>query len=377
MAMTETLQDKSAGKSALQRLDAWFGGPASLLAEWLSFRRKTRFVPARCDENGVLHLNEGAALAQRVETGRDVAPAQLSAVKKLLDGRAVSVRLPEAFAMRRSLILPVEAGAHLDGIVAARLAALSPLPVDMVLAGQAIAAPSAENGQMRVDVAIVPRAKVLPLETLFAACGVAEKRFTVDNGATADRLIVLRAGTAEPKRARPATGFKRLLQALTGLSVAAGIAALAGGPYVMAGQKLEADALQLRIDAARAAITAAIDGTIAKGGAEERALLLKGEAQSLALSLEDLALALPDGAHALEITFQNGQLTLSGRGDNVPAIVTALEQSGRFAQTAILGQARDPENPSITTFSMVTRPLALSNGSTLQAVSDAPTGAAP
>ncbi|MFT7576154.1 MAG: general secretion pathway protein L [Alphaproteobacteria bacterium] len=59
---------------------------------------------------------------------------------------------------------------------------------------------------------------------------------------------------------------------------------------------------------------------------------------SMSLSLLDaLSAALPDQAHLSNLSTKNGTLTISGRADDAAALISSLEQSGRFKSVRFVG----------------------------------------
>jgi general secretion pathway protein L len=353
-----------------QRLDDWFDGPASWLAERAGARRSVRPLAARLHADGTLHLTATRGSAAMIIPKADNAPQPVvAAARKRIEGRTVSLALPDDAIIRRTLTLPAEAAEHLQGIIAARLAALSPLPAESVDTGHRVLS-TAQDGKIEVEVLIAPKARTAEAMTVLTRLGASALLLT---GGERDVVLSSPGATAQPRQ----TGRKAIkfgLKVTTLLSVLALGAVVAGGPAVMASLELEGESFALRAEAAKAKIAALAGRTKALGTNEEQALALKDQAVSLALALDDLAAAMPDTAHALEVAFANGVFTISGRASDVPQLVTALEESGRFSQTALLGQSSDEEEGETgqTAFSLATRPSALSG--VMQQAARAPTG---
>ncbi|MCU0830234.1 MAG: PilN domain-containing protein [Rhizobiaceae bacterium] len=357
-----------------QRLDDWFDGPAGWLAERLAVRRAPRLMPAQLHEDGTLHLGAGRGGGAMVVPKAETAPqALLNAARKRIEGRSVSLALPDNALIRRTLTLPAEAAEHLGGIVAARLAALSPFPADAVHAGHRIIA-AARDGKIEVEVLIAPKAASADAASVFSRLGASAVRLT----GGAEAVVLSAPGAVEKPREAGRKAIKLSLKVVTllcGISLAT---LLAGAPYVMSALELESQSFALRTEAAKAKIAALAGRTEALGSAEEQALAIKDNAISIALALDDLARAMPDSAHAMEIAFADGVFTISGRASDVPELVTALEESGRFTATALLGQSADEDETGVggpVEFQLTTRPLALAGGAA-SATADSPDGGA-
>src|SRR5690606_31576326 len=135
---------------------------------------------------------------------------------------AVSVVVPASWVIERRIELPLEAAGHVDGVVATRLAALSPLPPPDTLSGHRILDVDRASGRMPVAVAILPRSRLRPVLDLVAATEARDVGVQAPLGEEFITLMPRRAGTA----GRHAVG-KRLLAGLIVLAAVAAVAALA------------------------------------------------------------------------------------------------------------------------------------------------------
>ena len=76
----------------------------------------------------------------------------------------------------------------------------------------------------------------------------------------------------------------------------------------------------------------------------------------------NLASALPRHSFATEITYADGRLRLGGRTMDLPDALTALESSGRFADSRPVGALTREEGGVFGDFVLETRPLIRTGG---------------
>ena len=79
-------------------------------------------------------------------------------------------------------------------------------------------------------------------------------------------------------------------------------------------------------------------------------------------ALDDLAAALPLHAYATEIVLADGLLRVAGRTSDLPDVLTALESSGRFAGSRLIGTAQLSADGVSSDFVVETRPLIRTGG---------------
>lgn len=350
-------------RTAWQVLDNWLDGPASLIAERWQAGRRSPEVQARIAEDGSALALRLAGKGGSGETSMPLQPAdglraQAEALSSLIGGQHVVLVAPRAWVIERRIDLPQEAGDHLDGIVAARTASLSPLPVQDMLFGHAMAGTDGATRRIRVDIALLPKARVAQVIDLIETAGARHTEVVaqLQQGA---RIVLY------PRRAGRAAMLGRIKKILgLVLAAAAGVALVATGATVAhgmyrSGQRAE---LETRAAAARATISELMAPQTAGTAPEQAAIDIKNEAISALGALDDLAAALPVHSFATEIALADGRLRLAGRTFDLPDVLTALESSGRFADSALVGPAVRGEDERTSLFTLETRPLIRSGG---------------
>ena len=343
-----------------RRFDGWIDGPAALAVELTRAGRRGQAVAVTFADDGGVSIGDGQRKSQPVilstRSGGLETPAAIAAA---VEGKAVTISVPNAWIIRRSLELPLEAAVHVDGIVASRLSALSPIPPADVLFGHHVTEIDRAARKLHVEVLILPRARIAKMLEWVVA-GKAREVEIVAPG-LADRPVTLmpkRMGSAGRNRAA-----KIALSSVIALSVLVGLAGLLTRPIVSFDLDTRRARLEARAEIARRAIS---DATQPATGAatlpEQAALGMKNDSVSALGALDDLAAALPLHAYASEIVLDGDVLRVSGRTSDLPDVLTSLESSGRFAGTRQIGAATRIENGPLSEFVVETRPLIRTGG---------------
>lgn len=344
-------------------IDEWVDGPASLIGErWGTMRPGARIPVSVSPDGKTLTLKAGRrGPVQEFPLSVDPADASGRALRGAVSGRGISLTVPTAWVIARAVEFPLEAAAHLGGIVASRVSSLSPVPAADTIHGHRVSRVDREARRMHVDIAILPRARVRDVLSVLEKAGAREVTIEAPRGE--GETIRL-----DPRRARAAGGPHRLryaLLALLGILVAGAVIAFAAGMVVSADQAQRRVALEARAEAARLAIVNASTPEAADTAPKQAALDVKNRAVSLVGALEDLASALPRHSFATEITFAEGRLRLGGRTMDLPDALTALESSGRFVDSRPVGALTREEGGVFGDFVLETRPL-IRTGGTLE-----------
>ncbi len=239
------------------------------------------------------------------------------------------------------------------------MGALSPLPASDIHFGHRVLSIDRDARQITLAVAIVPKARVAGA---LAFLTQAEARQVVISAPFPDGDDVevltqrqLLAGT----RGR----IKLLLTIVLGLSLVAAVTALTARPMIQDSYAARRDAVEARAETARQAIATAANSQKPETAPEQDALNIKDGAISALSALDDLAVSLPMHSHAVEISLADGRIRLSGRTMDVPEVLTALESSGRFEDSKLVGSALRGEDGLTSEFEVDTRPLIGSEGS--------------
>ncbi len=347
-----------AAADTIRKFDAWLDGPASLVGDAVRALNPGKRLTLKLAPDG-----RSAEIVQAQAARETVLSVPLSEkddaetharFAAMARDCAVSVVAPADWIIERRIELPLEAAGHVDGVVATRLSALSPLPPSETLSGHRVLDADRASGKMIVAVAILPKARIRPVLDLIAGTEAREIDVQAPLGDEIITLMPRRAGSA----GRHGTS-KRLLAALLVLTAIIAIAALATRPVLglsLAGQRA---GLERRADAARAAIAEAVSPATMP---EEAALQIKNDAVSTLGALDDLAAALPMHAHATEIVFADGLLRIAGRTSDLPDVLTSLESSGRFSGSRLIGTAQLSADGISSDFVVETRPLIRTGG---------------
>ncbi len=340
--------------------DRWLDGPATYLAEAFARRRAGRAAVARpADDGSALRL---VAAEKDGQTVLDIPlPGPLSQelsarLRPIAPTRSLSIAVPRSWVIERRMELPAEAAGHIDGIVATRLASLSPLPPRDVMSGHR--AMPGEAGRIAVLVALVPRSRVAPI--LEAVSGLGWRSVTLEAALADGGTLTLHSGGNGA--ARSARRVKLAMNAVLGAVVALALAALIADPFVRRAQDDERFDLTQRADRAREVIAGASAPERAATAPEQTALDAKNAAVTVLGALDDLAQAMPDNSYASEVSFADGRFRLIGRTADVPGVLAALETSGRFRDSRLVGTALRDEDGTNSGFELETRPLIRTGG---------------
>ncbi|WP_343313455.1 PilN domain-containing protein [Brucella sp. BE17] len=346
--------------AAIRGLDDWIAGPASLLDELVRVKSGSRVIGTVADDGSAIEIQPAsgrkpsALLSMPISHDAQPSAALLSAV----NGKTIHLGIPSSWVIARRIELPMEAASHLDGIVASRMGALSPLPVSDIYFGHKVIDIDREARQVMVAIAIVPRSRVAAalaclnvtvarqvlISAPFPKCGeVAVSTYRQQGTGTRDRIKFLLAG-------------------ILGISLVTAITALAVRPMIEGSYAKRRAAVEVRAEQARQAIALAAAPFKAETAPEQTALNFKEDAVSALAALDALAEALPMHSYATEVSFANGRMRLSGRTLDVPEVLTALESSGRFEGSRLVGPALRGEDGVTSEFDVDTQPLIRSGG---------------
>lgn len=347
--------------AAIRGMDDWITGPASLLDELARFKSGSRVVARIADDLSALEIEPANGRKRSAPLSFPISPDMQAtpALRAAVTGKTVYLEIPAAWVIERRIELPLEAASHVDGIVASRIGALSPLPASDIYFGYKVRGVSRETRQLTVAVAIVQKSRVAAALTCL---NLAETRQVVISAPSPDGDAV-EVLTQRQRTAGARTRLKFVLAGVIGASMAAAVTALAVRPIIQASYAERRAAVDLRAEKARQVIAQAAAPDKADTPPEQEALNIKDDAISALGALDDLAGALPKHSYAVEISFADGRMRLSGRTMDVPEVLTALESSGRFEDSKLVGPALRVEDSVTSEFEVDTRPLIRTGGS--------------
>lgn len=275
-----------------------------------------RFAVLEPSDNGWLVFQaQGAALFPRGESNGGVELSDLADRLRRVEGPVVLV-LPRELTMRPTLTLPATAERSLDQVLDVEIERLTPFKSSDVAVAREIR--PAPDGQIRVDLTIVPHARI---EALTGPLGEA--------GIRVDHVI---ADRARIERARslgltgPGVGTARRPVAWIPALVTVGliIAALAS-PFIAQEQRLRdrrAEIERLAPDlAATRALARKVEAAEAREQARREFMQSRG---SMTVLLEKVSRTLPDHTWLVSLQASDGRLVLEGRSSEATSLVTLL-----------------------------------------------------
>ncbi|MGK9055560.1 PilN domain-containing protein [Neorhizobium petrolearium] len=346
--------------AAIRGMDDWISGPASLLDELARVKSGSRVVARIADDLSALEIEPANSRKRSAPLSFPISPDMQApaGLRTVVNGKTVYLEIPATWIIARRIELPLEAASHVEGIVTSRIGVLSPLPASEIYFGYKVRGVSRETRQLTVAVAIVQRLRVAAALTCL---NLAEARQVVISALCreGDAVEVL---TQRQRTAGARTRIKFVLAGILGASLVAAVTALAVRPIIQATYGERRTAVDIRAEKARQIIAQAAPDK-ADTAPEQEALNIKDDAISALGALDDLAGALPKHSYAVEVSFANGRMRLSGRTMDVPEVLTALESSGRFEDSKLVGPALRVEDSVTSEFEVDTRPLIRTGGS--------------
>jgi len=346
--------------AAIRGMDDWLAGPASLLDELARVKSGSLVIGSVADDGNVLEIKPASgrkpSAPLSMPISEDAQPP--AALRSAVNGKTVQLGVPASWVIARRVELPMEAAGHLEGIIASRMGVLSPLPVSDIYFGHKVLEIDREARQMTVAVAIIPRSRaaaaLVCLNVIDARQVLISAPFPEGGDVTVSTYRQHGAGTRDR--------MKFLLAGVLGISLFAVITTLAVRPLIKDSYAERRAAVEFRAEKARQAIALAAAPFKAETAPEQTALNIKEDAVSALAALDDLAQALPMHSYATEVSFADGRMRLSGRTADVPEVLTALESSGRFRDSKLVGPALRGEDGVTLEFEVDTRPLIRTGG---------------
>lgn len=242
---------------------------------------------------------------------------------KILAGSRVHVVLARTRFVLRPLELPRAAGPFLEGVVRAQIDRLSPWNASAALFGWS-APVEVGSDRIALTVAATARAQVDRIAQALIANGSASVEMSTRVGDQEQPVILARRTSDE-------TGARRLRRvliaglALSGLAFATSFIAWI---TIGAGYDTRLSDLQKQVAERRAKLLGQ------RGSKVEQALRelesRKRKEPSAVLVIEALSKALPDDAYLTDLRIEGGKVQIVGFANDAPALISLIEQSGRF-----------------------------------------------
>jgi general secretion pathway protein L len=265
--------------------------------------------------------------------------------------RATVLRLAPEEVMQTAVTLPAGVRDVLDRVIRNQLERLTPFTTDQALVAYTVAATEPAPGQIGVDLWVTGRERVEGLLRLLSEAGIDVGR--VDSGTGTDSgpgyNLISRDDEERRRRERRWAGGIKAVAVLALL-----MAAAAGGTWGYLHTQREAQ--RAAIAARLAEASALANPQDAESRRQRQAVVdARRNAQPMVVMLEALSRALPDTAYLERLEARDGGVTISGKAEDVPALIGPLEAVGAFDQVQFAAATTRREGESIDTFSISAR----------------------
>ncbi|MDX2159243.1 MAG: PilN domain-containing protein [Hyphomicrobiaceae bacterium] len=339
-----------------QLLDAWAGELVRITAGRQRTRLPWRALILRSGPALEVFLRQGKAVRPIGVLAPETSPDEARRIAAELERRNVTsstlvLRLSPAEVVTARVSLPVGVRDMLAPVLRNQLERLAPWPADQALFAWRETGTAPDGTQIDLELWIAGRAKLQALLDELVAVGLAPG--VVDVGPTAEgeaQFNLLAEGEADHIRARG-----RIRVALMSAAAASSIvvaAALAVSYYLDA----QRQAIETRIGRERASLAVAPADDAARRQ-QELVIRQRRQTPSVAVALEALSRALPDGAYLERMEMSDGLLRLAGKAERVPALIGLIEETGRFGEVAFAAPTTRRQGETLDEFSLSMRPL--------------------
>lgn len=309
----------------------WVEILAGLVAEWLSTRR-TR--------NSILVTEEGERfVVRRARGGHDTIIAEIAVGTPLpirsaqaLRNHFVIFELAADKVVSRHLTVPAQAREFLPGIVGNQIERLSPWRPALALYGVDARPHYADVKSLDVRVFISSRATIDAIRSRLAESGLVPNWICVRADTAKKSPLVTLWDRGTPKPESKFQSLPAMIAAGLAAIVLLSAAASFWGIYSASAIRAEFDDVSTRAQILQKQGQASRrDLNLASLAPPERAWVMKETSPAAVLVLEALTQALPDSAYLTELHLEDATMRITGLAADAPALITALEQSGRFS----------------------------------------------
>ena len=249
-----------------------------------------------------------------------------------LAGAVVDIHIPPAWVFRRELEpVAAQSAPYLDAFVRHQIDRITPWRVADVHYKTVLAPIPGDPTRLSVEIGVVPKRLVQSCVDAISAANPSEVRLvTRESSGSVSRISV----SDQSLQGMP--GLRRSVR----LSVAAlglGFFAIIAGAWWYAGTVRSEIADQDQVIEQRNAVLAAsLRRSKASTATEEALRALRDSSRPRAVDVIDaLSAALPDSAYLTTLAVQKDQIQISGVTQNIPELVPALENSGRFKDVGV------------------------------------------
>lgn len=322
-------------------------------ARKLDARKVSRAMVTVDSEQAGLHVRERTGQVRHVVSLAEALPDAAMQFRKHMSARqrqAVTLRIGTGRALITAINLPQGIADVLPAVIRNKIESLGPWPLEEAVWGYRVVGPP-RDGKIGVEVALTSRSRLGELLRPLEAAGLRVAKVEACDPEQGGRVVAL-----DFHDARRRTRIRRMVAAvIVALFIAPSIAAAVGGyRWYTAHNELAA------VEAEIAKLESALRGGNAAVGSSQLAqanqlYLRKRDNEPLVAILARLSELLPDEVWLDSLSFENGVVTITGRGSGVPALIETLESSPFFKETNFAAATQHDEASNIDTFSISAR----------------------
>ncbi len=253
--------------------------------------------------------------------------------------RNVLLRIGLDRAVVQRLKLPAGALEVLPAVIRNKVESLAPWPVNEAMWGHRVVE-SPRSGQIEVEAAIVSRKAAQALLTTLAEAGIMPDCLEIGPPAPEAEGIAIDFHEAGRSRA------SRLVVGGVMALAAAGALGISGyGAYLYYQSSAELARIERQIEDLNQSLRGTAGGGVPGKLAEANQIYMrKTESRPTVAVLNSLTRLLPDGVWLNSLDYGGTQITISGRGDEIPGLIGMLETSEEFSRVNFASATqRDPE----------------------------------
>jgi general secretion pathway protein L len=290
----------------------------------------------------------GRELMIRLEGSSAAIASRLKRELKRSSRKNVLVRIAGERAVVKEIPLPVGALDVMPAIIRNKVESLAPWPLQEAMWGYRVSGPP-QSGQIGVMVGIVSRKTLDGVLTMVQQADVKASFLDIGRSANDTGSIAIDfLGSGRTIRAR------RLVTAAMSVAALIALGAASYGLYKATSAYAELAAVERRTADLRQALVGKAGGgeTGAKLVEANKLYVRKQESRPVVIILNSLTKLVPDGTWLNSIDYSGNQLTIAGRGVEIPKVIESLEKSDVFASVNFASATQRDPNLNADIFSI-------------------------
>jgi hypothetical protein len=337
------------------RLGRWMRTCVASLAEDLAGTA----TDSASNRTMIVMTGEGAEIHARGKTGPRELVARLEghpdetagALKRALHSNSsedVLLRITSDRAVVKDIQLPSGALEVLPAVIRNKIESLAPWPLSEALWGYKIAGPP-KSGQITVSVGIVSRKSLDGLLALLGEAGVKVGFLDIARSPEDPDAIAI-----DFQNENRLVRARRKLKTVMSIAAVLCLATASYGLYLALMSYSELSSTEARTAELKQALVAGSGSgnTGAKLSEANKLYQRKLESRPVVVILNDLTKLVPDGTWLNTIDYENGQVTISGRGTEIPNVIESLEKSDVFSKVNFASATQRDPNLDVDIFSI-------------------------